>query len=105
MMNIVEELQSLDINDVGRWPLVFRAGVIAIVFVAVVGLGIFSYGVTSGSGSMRPPGLAFTALMYSSKSSISPAQPPSTMPDAASAIRTILLMDETSIFYCASSSR
>ena len=43
MMNIVEELQSLDINDVGRWPLVFRAGVIAIVFVAVVGLGIYSF--------------------------------------------------------------
>lgn len=43
MMNIVEELQSLDINDVGRWPLFFRAGVIAIVFVAVVGLGIYSF--------------------------------------------------------------
>lgn len=40
-MNLVEELQSLDVNDVGRWPLAFRAAVIAIVFVVVVGLGIY----------------------------------------------------------------
>ena len=40
-MNVVEELKSLDINDVGRWPLVFRAGVIAIVFVLVVAAGIW----------------------------------------------------------------
>jgi type IV pilus assembly protein PilO len=40
-MNIVEELQSLDINDVGRWPGVFRGAVIAIVFVGVAALGIW----------------------------------------------------------------
>jgi len=40
-MNIVEELQSLDINDVGRWPVAFRSAVIALVFVGVVGLGIY----------------------------------------------------------------
>ena len=40
-MNIVEELQSLDINDVGRWPLAVRAAVIAIVFALVTGLGIY----------------------------------------------------------------
>ena len=40
-MNVVEELQSLDVNDVGRWPFAFRAAVIAIVFVAVLGLGIY----------------------------------------------------------------
>jgi type IV pilus assembly protein PilO len=40
-MNIVEELQSLDINDVGRWPGSFRFAVILIVFAAVVGLGIY----------------------------------------------------------------
>ena len=40
-MNLVDELKSLDVNDVGRWPFVFRSGVIAIVFVVVVGLGIF----------------------------------------------------------------
>ena len=40
-MNIVEELQSLDANDIGRWPFVFRAGVIGIVFTVVLGLGIY----------------------------------------------------------------
>ena len=40
-MNVVEELKSLDVNDVGRWPLLFRAAVIMIVFVAVVGLGVY----------------------------------------------------------------
>lgn len=40
-MNLIEELRMLDVNDVGRWPFVFRAGVIGIVFAAVVGLGIF----------------------------------------------------------------
>ena len=40
-MNLVEELQSLDVNDVGRWPFVFRAAVIAIVFLVVLGLGIY----------------------------------------------------------------
>jgi type IV pilus assembly protein PilO len=38
-MNLVEELQSLDANDVGRWPLPFRVAVIVIVFVLVTGLG------------------------------------------------------------------
>ncbi len=40
-MNLVEELQNLDVNDVGRWPLVFRIAVIALVFLVVVGLGIY----------------------------------------------------------------
>jgi len=40
-MNLVEELQSLDVNDVGRWPLPFRLAVIAIVFIVVLGLGIY----------------------------------------------------------------
>ena len=40
-MNVIEELQSLDVNDVGRWPFVFRAAVIAIVFVLVVGVGVY----------------------------------------------------------------
>lgn len=42
-MNLVEELQSLDVNDVGRWPLPFRLAVIAIVFVLVVGLGWYFF--------------------------------------------------------------
>ena len=40
-MNLVEELKGLDINDVGRWPFSFRAGVIAIIFVAVSAMGIW----------------------------------------------------------------
>ena len=40
-MNLVDELKSLDINDVGRWPFTFRAAVIAGVFVAVTAMGIW----------------------------------------------------------------
>jgi len=40
-MNLVDELRSLDVNDVGRWPLPFRIAVIALVFVVVVGLGTY----------------------------------------------------------------
>ena len=40
-MNLVEALQQLAVHDVDRWPLAFRAAVIAIVFVVVVGLGVF----------------------------------------------------------------
>ena len=40
-MNFIEELQSLDANDVGRWPLPFRIAVIVIVFIFVTGLGIY----------------------------------------------------------------
>ncbi len=40
-MNLIEEMQGLDINDVGRWPLPFRLAVIALVFAVVMGLGIY----------------------------------------------------------------
>jgi type IV pilus assembly protein PilO len=40
-MNLLDELRVLDVNDVGRWPLVFRVAVIAIVFVAVLGFGTY----------------------------------------------------------------
>jgi type IV pilus assembly protein PilO len=40
-MNVVEELQSLDVNDVGRWPFAFRVAVIVIVFVVVLGMGVY----------------------------------------------------------------
>lgn len=42
-MNLVEELQSLDANDVGRWPLPFRIAVIIIVFVLVTGVGVYFF--------------------------------------------------------------
>jgi type IV pilus assembly protein PilO len=40
-MNLLDELKALDVNDVGRWPLVFRVAVIALVFVVVLGLGTY----------------------------------------------------------------
>ena len=40
-MNFIEEMKTLDANDIGRWPFAFRAGVIAIVFVLVLGLGVY----------------------------------------------------------------
>lgn len=42
-MNLVEELQSLDANDVGRWPLPFRIAVIVLVFIIASGLGIYFF--------------------------------------------------------------
>lgn len=40
-MNLIEELKTLDVNDIGRWPFGFRVAVIAIVFVVVLGIGIY----------------------------------------------------------------
>ncbi len=42
-MNFVDELQSLDANDVGRWPLPFRIAVIVVVFMLVTGVGIYFF--------------------------------------------------------------
>lgn len=42
-MNLVEELQSLDVNDVGRWPLPFRIAVIVLAFVVVTGIGVYFF--------------------------------------------------------------
>ena len=40
-MDLIEDLKSLDINDVGRWPFAFRSAVIAAVFIAVTAGGIW----------------------------------------------------------------
>jgi len=40
-MNLIEELRRLDVNDIGRWPLVFRVAVIVLVFLAVTFAGIW----------------------------------------------------------------
>jgi type IV pilus assembly protein PilO len=40
-MSLADELRSLDVNDIGRWPLVFRVVVICIVFAVVLGFGIY----------------------------------------------------------------
>lgn len=40
-MSIVDDLRSLDTNDPGRWPLQFRIAAVALVFVAVVAVGVY----------------------------------------------------------------
>ena len=42
-MNFIEELQSLDTSDPGRWPFLFRAIAIALVFIAVTAGGIYMF--------------------------------------------------------------
>jgi type IV pilus assembly protein PilO len=42
-MNVIEELQSLDINEPGRWPLAFRIAAVVIVFAAVAAFGIYMF--------------------------------------------------------------
>lgn len=42
-MNLIEELQSLDINEPGRWPLVFRVAAVVLVFVLLAALGIWRF--------------------------------------------------------------
>ena len=42
-MNIIEELQSLDTNDPGRWPLPFRIAAIILVFAGVAAFGIYMF--------------------------------------------------------------
>lgn len=42
-MNLIEELQSLDVNEPGRWPLPFRVAAVVLVFVAVSAFGIYMY--------------------------------------------------------------
>lgn len=41
MNQFVEQLRALDPNDVGRWPLPFRAGAIALLFVIALGAGAY----------------------------------------------------------------
>jgi len=46
-MNILEELQSLDTSDPGRWPFLFRAVSVLIVFVAVAAFGVYMFVIKS----------------------------------------------------------
>lgn len=46
-MNFFEQLRKLDANDIGRWPLLFRALLIGIIFVAVVGGGTYVFVIKS----------------------------------------------------------
>ena len=42
-MNVIEELQSLDINEPGRWPLAFRVAAVALVFIGVAVFGSYMF--------------------------------------------------------------
>jgi type IV pilus assembly protein PilO len=42
-VNVIEELQSLDTSDPGRWPLPFRIAAIVIVFAAVSAFGVYMF--------------------------------------------------------------
>lgn len=42
-MNFIEQLQSLDTNDIGRWPLMFRGLLIGIIFLVVAVGGSWFY--------------------------------------------------------------
>jgi len=46
-MNFLEELQNLDFNDIGRWPLVFRALFIGLFFVVTLAGGFYYFVFTS----------------------------------------------------------
>ena len=42
-INILEELQSLDMEDIGRWPFLFRAAAVALVCIAVTVGGLYMF--------------------------------------------------------------
>jgi type IV pilus assembly protein PilO len=42
-LNLLEQLRALDINDIGRWPLVFRAAFIVIIFAVVTAAGMYQF--------------------------------------------------------------
>ncbi len=46
-MNFLDQLRSLDANDIGRWPFVFRAMLIAIIFVVVTAGGYYYFVIES----------------------------------------------------------
>jgi type IV pilus assembly protein PilO len=42
-MNIIQELQSLDVNEPGRWPLPFRIAAVIITFIALTAGGVWMF--------------------------------------------------------------
>ena len=40
-LDFLEELKSLDFNDIGRWPFVFRAAAVALTFLVATGGGVY----------------------------------------------------------------
>ncbi len=46
-MNFLEELQNLDFNDIGRWPLLFRALFVSLFFMLVAAGGFYQFAYTA----------------------------------------------------------
>lgn len=42
-MNVLEEIKSLDLNDIGRWPFMFRSAAVAIAGVIATGVGLYMF--------------------------------------------------------------
>ena len=42
-LNFLEELKSLDLNDIGRWPFIFRAAAVVLVCVIATGAGLYLF--------------------------------------------------------------
>jgi type IV pilus assembly protein PilO len=42
-MNLLDELRNLDLNDIGRWPFIFRAAAVAIAGVIATGAGLYMF--------------------------------------------------------------
>ena len=42
-MNFLEELQNLDFNDIGRWPLLFRVLFVSLFFIFAVSGGFYYF--------------------------------------------------------------
>ena len=41
--DFLEELRSLDLNDIGRWPFLFRAAAVAVTFIIATGAGVYFF--------------------------------------------------------------
>jgi type IV pilus assembly protein PilO len=46
-VNVIEELQSLDMNEPGRWPLPFRVAAVVLVFIAITAVGSYMFVIKS----------------------------------------------------------
>ncbi|TVQ45957.1 MAG: pilus assembly protein PilO [Gammaproteobacteria bacterium] len=53
MNDLLQQLRALDVNDIGRWPFVFRAAVIVILLVAVIAGGFYMFIVNDRAGILE----------------------------------------------------
>lgn len=67
-MSWVDDLRTLDINEPGRWPLPFRVAGVAIVFVLVVGFGVWWFVIKAQLPELREEQRKETELRQSFES-------------------------------------